>query len=391
MGLERIIRSLALAFMVGFVGCGRHDREENSRRKNAIAVWNIDEKKYVQDVDEKEYFSWEEGRKAYDVRAEVVDITGEKHFLNRCFTKGSVYMDEAFLLGRIFSDRTISTTHFDNWLTSESHGNYDGLTYILSKSYNLADFTLTLLKEDSGIKRFFWLPNIRRIMRNSSSEGTTFYLTDGREFSGIWIPNARWECIYGSRDENLYYNTAYLYGRDESTLKKINIKNILSVEFQISEKAANIFNTSYKIIFSEKYPKKIILNSGDVIESGFSWLNDYCGHWHSTFCHSRLFNNVNVSNEKGERVVDIPLEKISEIEFLKCTTDVLELPSNEIIVRYKDGKEEKKNLYLTDESYGGVCKYSVTNWTDSIITMNDYGGMIIPLQYVKKVLPIHRQ
>lgn len=220
-------------------------------------------------------------------------------------------------------------------------------------------------------------------------------LRDGTRFLGDWVAHRDVSDIYGHYlpgGECIY--GAYHNQQGERSFRRVGLNNIRETTFKASREMS-------RNRLQEKCPKKVELTDGSVFSSDMAYVADFCGHHYDGNCHIRMEDKCFVVREEsGEIGVTyprgnvfiggIPLKEIAEIELTGQFDEAWERGQcRKIIVRYKDGREELESLYLTCESYSGKCNtHSAYREWDGVLLYQDFGAVLIPLQWVKKIIPL---
>lgn len=144
-------------------------------------------------------------------------------------------------------------------------------------------------------------------------------------------------------------------------------------------------------------PVTCVLKNNQSFKTGDGYIRDYCGHWYSTNWHTRLSRwgssspwQVEVIDDSAEgqgnsRTIDCAALK--EIEFTGKFSPKW-LGCREIVLKFRDGSSQKTNLYLTGESYGGICYANNARRSDldCVVGKTDDGRFEIPLDGVSKII-----
>ncbi len=230
--------------------------------------------------------------------------------------------------------------------------------------------------ESDEIKYLCDFKKIQKIERLKNGQVNVF-LRDGESITGYWVSNNSVTNFY--MDENNPIEPGSAFGLSEGKEVEIQIDNIKEVVFDEPEQS-----TPDKMNRNKKYPKRIELNNGTVIETNNGYIIDFCGHdWRSSH-HTELENYFSLSDKNGR------LDEIAEVVFTgNFHVDYDKAQCREIVLRYKNGVEEKGHLLLYSESQYGNCN-SNPRFIDSdmMFAEQEYGAMLIPLNHVKKVVPL---
>lgn len=238
--------------------------------------------------------------------------------------------------------------------------------------------------ENDGIYYLCHFAKIRSIKRLKGNQVNVDF-RNGQSIIGNWIPNDRTSNFYRDSENPLetgyvYCFNVYYYGLAHDNPSRINIDYVKKVVFDEPEDQKPSDTQP-----AQMYPKRIELTDGNILTTDVGYVVDFCGHGWSSTNHLRLQDYCRTlsSDWRG-----IPLKDIAEIIFTGKFDD--EHPQcREIILKYKDGKEQKESLFLTSESYSGVCNHSSRfRYFDKMFALQDYGAVLIPLDKVKKVIPI---
>jgi len=231
---------------------------------------------------------------------------------------------------------------------------------------------LVAVIEKAGVFYLADLSKIDRIERLTSQE-VTIHMRSGQRLSGNWVCADRTTNFYN--DQNNEPEVGYIYGTCDGAPSKIQIDRVKKIVF-------DEVKVTPDEVGKEKYSKKVELKNGSSFVTDCGFVIDFCGHsWRSTQ-HLRLTDTCEVM--KGG---SIPLADVAEILFTGAFG--ADCPQcREIVLKFKNGKEEKALLLLTSESYNGECNHSARfRGFDKIYLRQDCGGVLIDLDNVAKVIP----
>jgi len=288
----------------------------------------------------------------------------------------------------IFKKQTFERFSFDNACIADY---YHHAPYLDNLAITMVD--------ENGHFNIFWTPLIKRIERGEAN--TTVQFKDSSIFSGRWAQNKSPIDFYEIRNQG--YATGLIPANDkkdgEEPRYRIAINNIKSIEFDTAQENEN-FRKSLESFMSamsgnKRYSaKKIVeLKDGTRISTDFGYIVDCCGHHGGNRWHERMLYFCSIYNPKEEgnstqrkHVTNTFLTEISEIE-LTGKFDEKNKQCREAVIRYVDGREEKKSLFLTSESYVGTCYPSQPyREHDKIALHNKHGALLVPLDEVKKII-----
>ncbi|HLD56790.1 MAG TPA: hypothetical protein VJA47_00685 [archaeon] len=231
--------------------------------------------------------------------------------------------------------------------------------------------------ESNGITYLCNFKKIQKIDRLENGQVNVF-LRSGEIITGSWVPNNNVTNFY--RDENNSFKSGSFFGISDGKEVELKIDDIKEAVFEGPEQPVPNKTSS-----NRKYPKRIELNNGPAIETGNGYIIDFCGHdWRSSH-HTELDNYYLSLCHKS-----VPLKEVAEVELTgDFNREDDKAQCREIVLKYKDGSEEKGHLLLYSESHYGHC-YSWQRFRefDVMFAEQDYGAMLIPLNHVRKIVPI---
>ncbi|MFH1053482.1 MAG: hypothetical protein V1740_03635 [Candidatus Woesearchaeota archaeon] len=247
---------------------------------------------------------------------------------------------------------------------------------------------VSLTVEQNGVFYVCDFAQIAGIQQEKTGDNKTRVNTiSGLVFDGQWIPNDRTTNFY--RDSGHPLEEGYIGGYVDQAPSRIHISEVKEITFEMPPEEKQDSELPY-------YPKYIELFDGSAFETDIGFLMDFCGHYWRNQFHERMKDTCQIarvydSSPKGVGYAPYPLADIREIEFLG-TFDP-DLPQcRHIIMRFLDGSEQEELLYLTSESYYGSESHSSRYRDyDKMYAKQDYGAALIPLDMVKKIIPIHEE
>lgn len=236
------------------------------------------------------------------------------------------------------------------------------------------------LKTDKGYE-MAWFKDILSVDRECSK--TRITLQDGESMHGTFVDNGDIRNFYNLTQGELR-GIMNIGGVDKVIGLSPQCFSSISLDLAQSQPA---FEAQHSAIFSGlSAPVSIELNDGTTVSSDLGYIIDPCGHYYSNHFHTRLSSTLELIGSDGI-ITAIPLGEVSEIE-LTGEFDVANPQARKVIVSYKDGTQESSSLYLTSESYGGVCTTSSRfREYDSMIMHNTHGAQVFRLDNVKKIRP----
>jgi len=280
--------------------------------------------------------------------------------------------DTSPLIETITQDEKPDTTSVIAIIT-DAHGNKYNLSQCSIDASSIGNFGITVATIEKD--EIYYLCDFTKIDKiDHLKDGQEkVYLRNSKQIAENWVPNDRPSNFY--RDENNPLQTGHIYGLFEGNISRIRIDDIEQIIFNEVKQP--------KTKETQKSPKKIELKDGTTFTTDFGYIADFCGHWWRSTYHPRLQDYCQVMNGKT-----IKLEDLTEIEFTG-NFDERNPQCREVILRYKSGKEEKESLFLTSESYGGVDNsgFRFRNF-DKMFAIQDYGAVLIPLDKIKKIIPL---
>ena len=252
--------------------------------------------------------------------------------------------EEPNLLIESISQHNISKEKFNTDFTAiitDKHDNqYDFSQYYTNPSFINTDFNKRLATIEKD--RIFYLCDFAKIKKIERVGGgkVKVYLRNDKQIIGNWVPNDRTSNFY--RAQNNLLERGYVYGLSNNGPSKIRIDYIKQIIFKQIKKR-RLSETEI-----QRYSKKIELTDSTIFKTDLGYIVDFCGHHWRSRQHTRMNNHCRVMDNKGYR--SISLEDIAEITFIGKSSK-LYLQCRDIILKYKDGREQKESLFLTSESY----------------------------------------
>lgn len=245
------------------------------------------------------------------------------------------------------------------------------------------DRLVATIKDDDGVYNLFWLRDVDFIDRALSS----IHLNDGRSFQGNWVQN--------NSPVNFYWFDCYANGMEniggELLPMQIKVENMDALDI-ISSSFTEFdaeYARAYESIDANSPPAKkdVVLTDGRTLSTDLGYIIDCCGHGYSNTFHPRMINSFDTIETDGSRQT-IFLKDLSEIE-LTGDFDSTKPQCRKAVLTSKTGAKSTKSIYLTSESYNGICSTAQRfREYDSIILHNENGAMIVPLNLVRKIIPI---
>ena len=238
------------------------------------------------------------------------------------------------------------------------------------------------------------IEHLERLVRKSK-DIFAVHLVDGRTFHARLVENS----------PNFYPERASAIPQQKLVAAPNGEQNE-QIEIKLDKVA--LMQVNWQSIEGNRSPQKTSLSGGPVtfvlkdnesFKTGDGHIVDYCGHWWSTSSHRRL-NIVWWSTGSPWRVavIDDSAKGQGDRRYIDCSLiDEIKLTGDfgkewsgcrGIVIKFRDGSSQKTNLYLTGESYGGVCYATNACRTDldCVVGKTDYGSLEIPLDCVSKIV-----
>lgn len=343
-----------------------------------------------------------------DTGAKFIRLDHVKRIIPRNTTGGPQYIEDLINNSNLVIDAKYLVTA---QVQDKNYNNYDlkqfslDISPILPRTNFTGNNTNTLnnisrmvvtIKDNDGYYNLFWFKEIQSVEKQGKT--TTVYLRNGQIFNGIWMSNFKPIEFYGHPINGA---SGVIDEGGIDAFKMISIKDISFINLIDNAASRAEFDKNYSSLFKDvKFSKKIELVDGTILSTDLGYIIDCCGHWWSSTWHERLMSECKLIDQ-NEKVISVSLDDILEIEL---TGNVLQLPCQvtqynplgkydtqcrEVILRYKNGITEQSYLYLTFESNGGVCDTSSTyKDKDMLIVHKSNGAMLIPLDKVRKIIPL---
>ncbi|MFA4881057.1 MAG: hypothetical protein WC650_05565 [Candidatus Doudnabacteria bacterium] len=258
---------------------------------------------------------------------------------------------------------------------------------------------ITLIEPNSILARYIELRFIRDI-KKISGRLWKVNLKSGQNITGYWVEYS--PDIYPENAENPPQITVYGYFKKQPSPERIDLREVKEIIIDSSMVPLNIPPLGV-IAQSVCTPMTIVLkNSSRVTTRGF--IIDYCGHYWDTIEHHRMAEYVDGNVQDTSIVPNVPLidkwnekkpegcrevsiSRIQRITFTGKFGEDLE-GCRQINVYYRDGTKETTYLFLTGESYNGICypNNGKARELDSIAGVTDYDFFVTPLDNVAEII-----
>ena len=213
----------------------------------------------------------------------------------------------------------------------------------------------------------------------------------GKQFRAKWVESHR-DCSLWRYPEAHHATIEYFRNYESEKEFWIDLDQVASFQFdwKLVPKHPTRGDSSQEFV-------TLVLRDNSLFQINQGRVDDCCGHSGSPSWHGRPLQGadwiLHVKDNDSEGEENCRLIKgalISEIEFTGNFSKSWG-GCREIILRFCDGSSQKTNLYLTGESYEGVCHASNTSFQayDSVVGATDYGEVEIQLNNVKKIIFKH--
>ena len=241
------------------------------------------------------------------------------------------------------------------------------------------------MQDDSGLYHLFWLGCIKSIENHDAD--TTIYFKDGTKFHGEWVGNETTHDFYPEpfSDKPPTHTPIAKALSEDGKASCIHLAYSRSINIDTTNSESG-FEKEFKSQFKEDFPKIVELIDGRRYFTRVGYIVDCGGLWHFNVREERLEKYCELRKPDWKH---IPLKDISEIE-LTGEFDEEYPQCRKVIIRYRDNKVEEGSLRLVSESYNGAWRHSkcYREW-DKFILHNEKGALIVPLDYVRKIMIPH--
>jgi hypothetical protein len=242
-------------------------------------------------------------------------------------------------------------------------------------------------EQNSPVTRKINFFRIQQIV--SGDSGFVARLTNGHSIQGRWVTGE--PAFYPERTQRSLQPVIFVSPTSSYDRKiVIGLDKITSINFdwQITDSAAKETQPAEDAV-------SIALNTGQRLKARHGFITDYCGHWYSTSSHERMKLWHGSQNWQLQVIDDagkgepslIACKSIAEIELTGAFSS--KWPACRVArILMRDGSERKTNLYLTGESYGGICYATNARRRDldSFVGEIEYGSFEVPLDSVSKIV-----